>query len=248
MPLAIGGSLGNTGQAHNLNMKLKSITKLAAGMFLAGALSAQAEIYTFGAITANGVNSPGIGEAQLSVEVVAGDNAGQVKFIFRNSGPDASSITDVYFDDGTLLGIASVINGGLGVDFSQGASPGDLPSGNTVNFNATAGFTADSNPPAQPNGVNPGEELTIVFNLIGGQTLADVIDAIELSLASPGVDVDGGLRIGIHVQGFANGESETFVNEGPPDGTPPVPDAGSTVAMLGLALSALGFGARRIKA
>jgi hypothetical protein len=41
-----------------------------------------------------------------------------VNFLFTNQGPLASSITDVYFDDGTLLGIAGVTNFS-GVDFSQ---------------------------------------------------------------------------------------------------------------------------------
>ena len=71
--------------------------------------------------------------------------------------------------------------------------------------------------PAQPNGVNPGESLGIVFDLIGGQAFADTIAALA----------DGGLRIGIHVQGFEDGGSESFVNNGPTEpGTiaePPAP-------------------------
>jgi hypothetical protein len=49
-----------------------------------------------------------IGEAQLFVELT--DLGSQVEFTFTNIGPDASSITDVYFDDGTLLGIAEITN------------------------------------------------------------------------------------------------------------------------------------------
>jgi hypothetical protein len=163
----------------------------------------------FGAITANTVGDPEIGEAQLSVDVQAGPGANQVSFTFNNAGPLASSITDIYFDDGTLLGIASITDG-AGVDFEQGASPGNLPAANNADpdFEATAGFTADSEPPAQPNGVNPDEFVTIIFDLIGGQTYADTVAALE----------DGSLRIGIHVQGFASGGSESFVNEPPDDG------------------------------
>ena len=53
----------------------------------------------------------------------------QVLFTFANSGPEASSITDVYFDDGALLGLAGLIDaddgtGGLaGVDYTQYADP-----------------------------------------------------------------------------------------------------------------------------
>lgn len=94
----------------------------------------------------------------------------------------------------------------------EGASPGQLPGGNVINFNTSANFLADSDSPTQPNGVNPGESVQINFALISGQTFADTIAAIDLGLANPGEDVVGGLRIGIHVQGFDGGGSESFVN------------------------------------
>jgi len=145
------------------------------------------------------------GSAQLFVRVSEGPGANQATFHFINTGPNASSITDVYFDDGSLLGIASITDSGAGVNFSQGASPPDLPGGNGCDpdFHTVAAFTADSNPPTQPNGVNtPTEYLDITFSLQGGQTFDDVV--AELST--------GALRIGIHVQAFGNGGSESFIN------------------------------------
>jgi len=175
-------------------------------------------------ITNNNATDAANGEAQLSVTLTCQDNGGvdQIVFTFNNVGAEAMSITDVYFDDGTLLGIAEVLNG-PNVDFSQGASPPDLPGGNTVSppFEVTAGFLADSDPPAQPNGVNPGETLSIVFDLQAGQDCASV----EAGLALGGAT--GGLRIGIHVQGYASGGSEAFVNH-PPDDPPPPDDTPPT--------------------
>ena len=144
-----------------------------------------------------------IGTAQLFVEVEDIDSF-QVLFTFGNAGPEASSITRVYFDDGSLLGIASIDDSDPGVSFSQFASPGNLPSGNNLSppFLTTPGFSAGSNPEVQPNGVNPGESLGIVFNLQGSRTFNDVIDELN----------GGSLRIGIHVQGFADGGSEAFVS------------------------------------
>jgi hypothetical protein len=160
-------------------------------------------------------------------------------FTFNNVGGSASSIADVYFDDGTLLGLSAIRDkddsilalGGLGdagVDFtSGGASPPNLPGANNASppFQVTAGFLADSDPPAQSNGVNPGEYLQIVFNLQAGKTFADTLNALALAGAA------GGLRIGIHVQGFGSGGSESFVNA-------PVPEPG-TALLVSLGLSGL---------
>ena len=166
--------------------------------------------YSFDNLTNNIAGDAAIGEAQLFVEVTAAGS--QVLFTFTNTGPLASSITDVYFDDGALLAIAGLIDaddgvgGDAGVDFTELASPGNLPSGNNASppFVTTSGFSADSDPPAQPEGVNPGESLGILFTLQGGTDYGDVLDQLE----------NGALRIGIHVQGFATGGSESFVNNG----------------------------------
>ncbi len=221
----------------------KSMCLLGCALMFSVTAQAQAVPYYFEAITSNGIGSPEIGEAQLSVDVTDAGND-QVLFTFLNVGPDASSIADVYFEDSnpmTLLSLNSLIdadeNGGdSGVDFSTGATPGNLPAGNTVGFMATAGFTADSDSPVQPNGVNPGESLGVLFDIVQGSSFAAVLNDLNTS----------GLRIGIHVQGFANGRSESFVNclptepgcgEVPPQQTPEP----GTIFLMGSGLAGLGF-------
>jgi len=164
-----------------------------------------APTYSFVNITNNDAENAAIGEAQLSVELF-NPGPGQVHFAFTNAGPQASSITDVYFDNGTLLGIASIINSPGLVEFSQLASPPELPGANNAipPFETTLGFSADSDPPVQPLGVNPGEYLGIIFNLQPGGTFGHVVSDLAT----------GSLRIGIHVQGFSDGGSESFVNNG----------------------------------
>ena len=190
---------------------------------LLGAVGAQAATYNFVGVTNNSSTNVTTGQNQLSVDVLAvGTNA--VSFTFNNSGPLAASITDVYWDDQAgVLGSMSSISGSTGVSFAQYASPGNLPGGQGIGFSVSpSGASADSNAGpggVQRNGVNPGEWLTIVWSLLSGATYADVLAALNL-----GGDQSGSLRIGIHVQGFANGGSESFVN-----GTPapvPVPAAG----------------------
>jgi hypothetical protein len=197
------------------------------GGFLALALGAAltgnaARAIGFTCISADG---PGdvecaIGEAQFSA-TIADEGGGQVSITFANSGPDPSIIADVYIDDDASVfsSIASVENG-TGVQFAIGASPGDLPGGNNAIpvFSATAGLTADADPPTgtNGNGADPGESFALIMNLAAGKTFADVEAAIGANT----------LRFGIHGQGLGtSGDSESFVSGGPPGGVVPEPTA-----------------------
>jgi hypothetical protein len=192
-------------------------------------LPAHAITLSFHNITHNSPPDSTIGEAQLLVDVMSA-SSGQVLFMFRNTGPHPSVISETYFDDGTLLGISSVNVGNVGnVTFHKGASPGDLPGGKAITpqFNVTAGFLAEANTPEPQKGVGPGEALGIVFSLINGKTYDDTL----VSLA------DGTLRIGLHVKSFESGGSESFVNN-------PVPEPG-TIFLLGAGLVGVATWARR---
>jgi hypothetical protein len=206
-------------------MTVRSIA--AALCVCAGAAVAQAGVVTtlnFGLI--NGGINLGVGGTNQLVCEVRDDlpdasplGANQARFRFLNLGPTQSSITDIYFEDGTLLAIAAIYNGATGVSFSQYASPGHLPGHNLASppFQSHNQFQADSNAPAQPNGVNPGEEVSIVFDLQANKTMADVL-ACLIRAGETGfnpADHDG-LRIGLHVQGYGNGSSNSYVNL-PPD-------------------------------
>jgi len=203
------------------------------------AAPAMADLYGFYCITNNNPTNAAIGEAQLTVDVTSyGTN--QVLFTLLNAGPQASSITDIYFDDGSLLALAALIdkdeNGGLaGVDFTQEyfakVAPPDLPGGESVSleFDATEYFKADSDSPVSSNGVGPEEYLGVIFDLQTdpyAKTLADVLN----DLAS------GELRIGIHVQAIGiSGDSESFINN---PYVVPVPGA-VLLGMLGLSVAGL---------
>jgi hypothetical protein len=187
--------------------------------------------YSFDCITNNKAVDAATGEAQLLV--TASDAGGNdVLFNFINTGPKACSITDVYFDDdaSVLSTIAMIDNSDPGVSFSQLASPGNLPGGSTVvpPFVTTAGFSADSDPPVVFNGVNPYESLGIIFDMQSGSTFDGVISSINT----------GDLRIGIHVQGFYCGGSESFIN----NGIIPAPGA---IALGGIGVGLIGWLRRR---
>jgi hypothetical protein len=224
--------------------------RLAAGLLGVLAMAYQpfaaaSTTYGFYGVTLNDTSGGSVadGEANLSVEVIdLGFNSSlgfnQVEFKFFNNST-SSSLTDVYFDDGSLLGIASITDSGTGVSFSQFAAPGNLPGANLASpaFQTTAGFSADSNPAVSPNGVTYGEWVAITFNLLSGKTYADTLAALAL----PNGGGTGDLRIGVHVQSYPGGYSESFINN-----PVPVPEA-ETYAMMLAGLGLVGWAARRRK-
>lgn len=189
---------------------------------------ARAELYGFEAISNNSGVS-GTFAQQLSVEVTdpgthSAEGYDQVLFTFYNNAlapyqvaePIPSVITEVFFDDGPLLGLVQVINSPPGVEFVQWdlGNASNLPGGNTLvsPFEATEGFGAEAYTPPPYKGVGPGESLEIVFNL--GSTFADVINAINVGFNpdpyyTGSGDYDGwtapNLRIGLHVQSTGEG-------------------------------------------
>ena len=189
---------------------------------------AEAVTYNFEQITNNGF--PNV-SSQLQVEVTY-EESNRVRFHFTNSGPVASSVTGIYFDDGALLSIASIVNG-PGVSFSKGAKPKNLPGGKNISpaFQTTVGFSAASEPPVPINGINPDEYVAIIFDLQTGKTYNDVLTVLNLGAFDPGVE--GSLRIGLHVQAIDNAGSESYIHN-------PIPGSALLLGtgLLGLALLA----------
>ncbi len=209
------------------------------------AAPAGAELWRFVNITGNSATNAAIGEAQMFVDAVELPDR-MAMFTFYNDGTERSSITDVYFDDGTLITLVGLIDkdqndlnykgklGDPGVDFTQFefdlVSPPELPGRNNIDppFETTAGFAADADSDGVGvfhNGVGPGESLVVLFDLQDPRIPGDVLDDLRT----------GALRIGIRVQGYDDGGSESFVNV-------PVPGA---VLLGAIGLGAVGLVRRR---
>ncbi|MFM2061542.1 MAG: hypothetical protein RLZZ507_1212 [Cyanobacteriota bacterium] len=212
------------------------------------AAPAKAVQLTFDNISGNNAADALVGETQLFLDVTdatGGETltSNQALFRFSNVGPAASSITQIYFEDllDSLSSIVTpIIDSGAGVSFSVATGNLNLPSGNDPNVNFTEEFGVKPNNPVQPNGVNPGEWVSVLFNLAPGKTLQNVFDDLS----------SGDLRVGFHVQGFAGGGSEAFVNN-PLSTVPPqppvtsVPEPTTTGALLLTGLAAFGVTKKR---
>ena len=211
---------------------MKHFARLVVGSLLSiAAFGAQAAAtFSFNCITFNSDSNCASGASQLAL-TLSDDGNGKVDFRFANTGAQASSITDIYFDWKTpgLALTPGLITQSAGVSFDWDATPSNLPAGNAIAFHSDLGL--DSNVPTQPSGINPGEWLNIAF----AGSLADLVQGLQ----------SNALQVGLHVQGFSNGGSESFVN-GSGGSTVSVPEP-SVLAMLGVGLPLIGFTLRRRK-
>jgi len=139
------------------------------------------------------------------------DMAGnEVLFTFTNTSLIASTISEIYFDDGTIFDQTHILNNLGGFTKytdggNNGVNPGNLPSGNNVTpiFEATADFGADTTG-KKNNGVNASNDIVgIIIQLQSGVGFTE----LQYALA------DGTLRLGLHVSSIGEGsDSDAFVN------------------------------------
>jgi hypothetical protein len=176
-----------------------SILAVLFALLTASAASATTVSFSFNCIAGDGGGECAIPLDQLSLEVTD-LGGGEVSFTITNNDGEPSFVAGVYFEDeaDVLDELASVLDGS-GVDFQEGGSPPDLPSGTVEGFDADWAVTA--RPPSHSNGARPGESVTIVFELESGVSFDDLIDAME----------SGELRVGVHAPAFDNRGNKSFL-------------------------------------
>jgi hypothetical protein len=198
--------------------KMKIVLSLMLALLLISTL-AQATPITYGfqniPNSVNNTDNAAIGEAQIFMDFT--DPAtGQVLFTFRNNGPYASSICQIY-----------------DVSFHSRASPPDFPGGNNISppFVTTKGFLAGAD--SAGDDVNPREFAGILFSLNGGRALPNAINDLESRNLCIDIYI---LHIGIYTQSFHDRNSEVFLNN-----VSPTPEPGTFLFLSSGLLSLVGY-------
>lgn len=191
---------------------------LAAAVFSAFAASAvQASTLNFACFTNNSPGDCSQLTNNLSVDI-SNPIGNDVQFVFNNNSPIPATVANVYWNSSLLDYGSPVISSLPGVSFSVGGSPGNLPSGQNLTPPFVTDFTVSADSPAASNGIDPGEQLTVTLDLLGGVSYATFLASFR---------ADGSSRIGMHVISVGpNGQfSESMVNTpGSGPGFPPTPD------------------------
>lgn len=183
--------------------------------------------FDFHNITNNNQESAWIGESQLHLDVSEAES-NQILFLFTNTGPLPSSITEIYFEDSISLLTYSNIIQSTGVHYISGATPDNPPGGNQPEYKFSSDYSYESSNPSTMNGINPGEQLSILFN-VNDATFSSLLDAIYKET----------LRVALHAKGFPGGHSESFINTHVPAPEPP------SILLFGLGVFGVAAIARR---
>ena len=137
---------------------------------------------------------------ELVCVVEVWQSAGQAVFQFSNNSSIGSVITQIYFDDESLLEFSHFVNFIIDEDYRLGTrynnfrvSPRNLPAANLLDpvFRANPALSAQPYPAPPKWGIGRGETLQMWFDLKDGHIFGDVINALN-----SGTD----LRIGMRIQ------------------------------------------------
>jgi hypothetical protein len=144
----------------------------------------------------------------ITVEVVLVEHDGTVRFEFSNTSTVASSVAGVYFEGGLLNSIIG-FESGDGTLFGENARPPRLPAGYSLDPIFATAYSARAEPPIFHNGIGPGENLTVIFDLVGNATFNDLLAQVG----------SGDFMIGLHIIGLPDGSSISAVNNVPEPAT-----------------------------
>ena len=175
---------------------VKSLLAVAGVAAVSAVSAAPASAFSFGNIA--GGDTPGDSYANSFTYTVVNQGSA-VRFDIFNSGNAAAPnmfISKVFFDDNGYLSAPSLYGTNIGqVSFSGGPSNDQLPQGGN---SFTTDYAFSRNPGGNGGAIQGGESFPVSFR----GNYNNVIAALS----------DGTLKIGLHVQGLPNGQSDSYIS------------------------------------
>ncbi len=152
-------------------------------------------------------NADGVPTSGLDVWINAIDNGSTIDLVWHNDSSIPATVTDIYLEGSDFAEAAldaATIHNTAQVVYSEGSAPPN-PAGSIAGFGGVWKgnvFSADPDTP-QPmvKAINPGESLTITFDLGAGYSAGDVIAALQA----------GDFRAAAHVQGLDPNDNSIWV-------------------------------------
>ncbi|MCE5186246.1 MAG: hypothetical protein LLF76_08995 [Planctomycetaceae bacterium] len=151
-----------------------------------------------------------------------------VVFEFINQGPVASSISEIYFYDGSLLNMYSIDDSCPGVDFEnlgQATNPAELPGYSPTHPVVVVISATEAETPESHNGVKPGQWLAIDYTLLPGKTIDDLLADLAAKETVIGIHLKS-----IEQVGGGDTKSDSFIT---------IPEPLSLLILTGAALLGL---------
>ena len=160
-------------------------------------VSAHAELYIFGKISSG--ETPALCPEAFTMEVQ--DQGGQALFTFTNNCDSDGVLSRIFFRKNDLMTFNSFTDASEGVEFHLNEKKAMLPDGHQYGFTPHNTFSIDADPARPKNGLHYEDYLSVLFDLSGGVSYADLIAAIDHQ----------SLGIGLHAQSLPGGMSASFV-------------------------------------
>jgi hypothetical protein len=211
------------------------LTSLALVVGACGTVTYGAATFGFTSVSASSAADAAIGESQFFVDILD-QSARQVLFRFTNTGPAASSITTIFFEDQgdeagfVLAGVQPVTVAGSGVSFGIPAVPPTLAIPELPESPAErVELVVTANEPVTTTNIGPGASLDVVGSLADDLVTSQLMDRIA----------NGTVRIALVAEEFPDGGVGIFINNLSPVTTPVPPGIPAPAALL---LGSIGAG------
>jgi len=225
-------------------LSLAGSSLLATGAALSSIAPAHAQTFTFSDIVPSDDGALAADSLGFNLSSIDADT---VQFTFFNNDltSDGFFIDGIYFDDvddAPILNFSTFFFDSVAssdnVDFSEGATPPSLPSGQNLDPVFDTDFATDADAPGPQNGISGDQVGVFKFDLNAGSSYQDLLSALNAN----------NFRVGLQVQGFSSGGSEQLVTHGGDNGNggdpEPIPEP---AAMAGLVAVGAGIVLNRRK-